>query len=295
MPALARGFQDVPLPPAGSVDTIAVSCGALPCLCGARLPLGVRLGLRSRNRPVFEGRWCCGAECTLARMEATVRREAGSGRGSRRHTHRMPLGLVLLSNGAVSREELTRALQVQAETGERIGDVLLRECAVTERQVAEALAVQWGCGVWDVAGAKEQMAAVAPRVVLERCSMLPVLCAKTGRLAVTFAQGVDAQGVYALRRIHDVQVDAGLAAASDWAEAHARMRMAAPVAEEFVCRDEAVMAREAARMLQRAQPVESRGVRVHEMLWLRMWLEPAALAGGVMQAEDVVDCIFRLG
>ena len=48
------------------------------------------------------------------------------------------------------------------------------------------------------------------------------------------------------------------------------------------------------RTLKRVQPVESRWARVHEFFWLRMWLEPAALAAGPQQTEDVMDLVFRM-
>ena len=49
------------------------------------------------------------------------------------HEHRIPLGLLLLSSGVISQEELRRALRTQQGTGKRIGEVLTAECGVPER------------------------------------------------------------------------------------------------------------------------------------------------------------------
>ena len=266
------------------------------CICGARLPLGVRLGLRSRTRPVLEGRWCCGDKCLEARVAAAVKRETRKGSADKAHRHRLPLGLVLLSTGSVSHEDLRCALTRHHATGERIGDVLLREFGLSERKVAEALAVQWGCSVWDVRGVQPQtMARVAPRAVLERSSMLPLRIGRDGRLGVAFSHGLDAQAIFAMQRIHGRPVDAGLAPVSAWNEAQDRVLHAGGVpAEEITCADMADLQREAVKTLKKAQPVESRWARVHDLFWLRMWLEPAALPGGPAQAEDVCDAIFRL-
>ena len=46
-------------------DFLPLIADARPCACGSPMPLGVRLHLRSRTRPVFEGRWCCSPACLL--------------------------------------------------------------------------------------------------------------------------------------------------------------------------------------------------------------------------------------
>lgn len=295
---------DVPLRPLHGGRNALEGLGA--CTCGARVPLQVRLGLRSRTRPVFESRWSCGAACLEARIAFAVRRETKREPVRRQHEHRIPLGLLLLSNGLITQEALRRALELQRGTGERIGEILTRECGVPERKVAAALATQWGCPMWEVSGSLDRMSAVAPAAVLKRGGILPLRLFREGRsdeavlpresrLAVAFAHAIDPQVVFALRWMHDVAVDAGVAPVSQWAKGQERMLQAQGVAaEEVDCSSTLDMQQTIVRTLRRLQPVESRWARVHDVYWLRLWLEPAALLGGPHQTEDVVDFIYRL-
>lgn len=280
--------------------------GLRSCTCGARMPLQVRFGLRSRTRPVFESRWCCGPACLQARIILAVRRESKREPVRRQHEHRIPLGLLLLSSGSITQDGLRRALEVQRGTGERIGEILSRECGVPERKVAAALATQWGCPIWEVNGSLHRMAAVAPAAVLKRGGMLPLRLfhesrmddrafPRESRIAVAFAHAIDPQVVFALRWMHDVAIDAGVAPATQWADGHTRMLQAkGVVAEEMDCDGVAHMEAAIVRTLRRLQPVESRWARVHDLYWLRVWLEPAAVLGGPHQVEDVADFVYRL-
>ncbi len=303
---------DVPLPGASRPFTMGrgqsdAGFDLRPCPCGARMPLQVRLHLRSRTRPVFEGRWCCSGACLEARVATAVRRETKREPVRRTHEHRIPLGLLLLSTGVISQEDLRRALKVQQGTGKRIGEVLTTECGVPERKVTEALATQWSCPMWNVAGTRlAGMAAVAPRAILQRTGTLPLRLVRgtdqseraigpEHRLAVAFTEAIDPQAVFGLRWMHDVAVDAGVAPKTQWAEAHTHVLSASGVpAEEMDCASLADMENSIIRTLKRLQPVESRWARVHEFFWLRLWLEPAALAGGPQQTEDVADFVYRM-
>ncbi len=82
---------------------------------------------------------------------------------------------------------------------------------------------------------------------------------------------------------------------SQWSAAHERVLQAERVAyEEYACRDADELQREVVRILLKMQPVESRWVRIHDVFWLRVWLEPAAVAGGPAQVEDVADFVYRV-
>ena len=301
MPLLTQrgGMQrpPVPAPHASRVDDDArPAYDPMACLCGARLPMQVRLGLRSRTRPVLESRWACSERCLHARVSSLVRRGLPTRGVPRVHTHRVPLGLLLLQSGRISQEQLQYALKVSQNSEHRIGEVLVRDCGLSEQALAAALARQWGCGSWDVRGIRSGVAACfAPHVVLARTGMLPVRELRDGRLAVAFTDAPDPQAILALQRIHDRSVDAGIATPSQISEALAHVEQADGVPMiEAVCRSRADLVNEIVRRLQKLQPVESRWARVHNILWLRMWLEPGALLGGLAHTEDVVDLTVHL-
>jgi hypothetical protein len=266
------------------------------CRCGASLPLQVRLGLRSRSRPVLDGRWTCNPRCLRRQVAAMVQRELQPTPMRRPYRHRVPLGLLLLSSGAITHEELKQALARQHRTGERIGDVLQRGFGLSERSVAEALALQWGCGLTTEISLEEDRAAcIAPLQLMENTGMLPVRMTREGRIHVAFGDSLDALAIFALQRIHHISIHAGIAPISTWMDGRARLADAQAVdCEQIECADAAAMERLIVQTLCEVQPVESRFVRVHDMHWLRLWLEPLALAGGPSQREDVRDLVFRI-
>lgn len=266
------------------------------CLCGSRLPLQVRLGLRSRTRPVIDGRWCCGEACLQARVAAYVRRSVTTQSSRQDHQHRVPLGLLLLSQGAITQEQLRFARKMSEGTGERIGDVLVEHCGLPQQRVVQALATQWGCSAWDVGGTiADGMACVAPRVVLHTTGMLPLRLQSDGAISVAFLDAPDAPAVLALRSIHARRIDAGIASVKDFAKAVTQVAgQQAVEVKEYLCVDEAEVIRLLTKTIQRLAPAESRWTRIRDMFWVRMWLEPIAFAGGVGQTEDVMDLVVHL-
>jgi hypothetical protein len=245
---------------------------------------------------VVEGRWCCSEDCLKARVASFVRRGLPKQSLRHEHQHRVPLGLLLLSQNAITQEQLRFARERAESTGERIGSILVQHCGLSEQRLVQGLATQWSCPTWDVKGSiPDGMACVAPYAVLRAAEVIPLRAHSDGTISVAFADAPDAQAVFAIRRIHDRSVDAGIAAASDFGAAVDRIKKqdAVPVVE-LHCEDEADLVRALTRTIQRQSPVESRWARVHDMVWARMWLEPLALAGGLHQTEDVMDFIFHL-
>ena len=59
---------------------------------------------------------------------------------------RRPLGALLVEAGLIDELQLERALHEGAETGERLGEVVVRQRWATEDDVARLLAKQWGLG-----------------------------------------------------------------------------------------------------------------------------------------------------
>ncbi len=88
-----------------------------------------------------------------------------------------PLGLLLCEQGAVTAQRLEEALAQQAQSGRRLGEMLLLLDLVSEEQIAQALAEQWGYGYADLVLQPPSPAAVAavPAEVAERHRIVPVL------------------------------------------------------------------------------------------------------------------------
>lgn len=62
---------------------------------------------------------------------------------------RKPLGILLVEGGLIDEAQLEQALREGAQTGERLGEVVVRRRWATEDDVARSLAQQWGLGYVD--------------------------------------------------------------------------------------------------------------------------------------------------
>lgn len=93
--------------------------------------------------------WYCSVECFQFALFRQLQTEGGARRHSGPQPQLVPLGLVLLSQGAISSSQLRQALQLQKTTRSgKIGEWLVRMGAVSEAQITAGLAVQQRCPVF---------------------------------------------------------------------------------------------------------------------------------------------------
>ena len=91
-----------------------------------------------------------------------------------------------------------------------------------------------------------------------------------------------------------LRVEAGLVRESAFRPAHARLLEARfPAVELIEAATEPALAAALARAVERARPVEARLVRVHDCLWLRMWLR--AQRGPLPEPAWIHDVIGSAG
>jgi Type II secretion system (T2SS), protein E, N-terminal domain len=252
---------------------------------------------RSRSAPVFEGGWNCSAACTEERMRAAVRREfEGRASGPAGYRHRMPLGLLMMEQGWITRAQLKLALEAQKAAGVgRLGDFLVRQQAVTEQHVTRALSLQWSCPVLPLPfHDPEGLSPVMPRLFVDAFGALPLRVAAGRLLYLGFEERLDAVLALAVERMSGLRVEGGLVPSSEFLPAHRRMLKAVfPRVQLLEAVSEPALVRALARTVERVRPVESRLVRVHDCLWLRMWKKADAVP--VPAADSVEDVIGSIG
>ena len=261
--------------------------------------------LKDRRRPVFEGRWGCSAGCVQTLVETAVRRELGDSavaEEERQHLHRVPLGLVLLAQGLITQPQLQHALDVQRRAGRgRIGSWLVAECGLKEERVTRALGLQWNCPVLPMEGFDPAaMALLAPKALVERLGMVPLRIAGGRILYLAFEDQLDASAAFAMERMSGLKVESGLVDGAQLKAARQRLCEYDFVDAAFEqVPDIESMSGKITMALGKLQPRASRLVRVHQLYWLRMWLETGAMStrdGGVPATkEDVVDRIYTVG
>jgi hypothetical protein len=252
---------------------------------------------RSRSSPAFEGGWTCSAECTRARLQAAVARELdGRGRVRAAHRHRIPLGLVMLEQGWISQDQLRRALDAQKAAGTgRLGHWLVRQRSVSEEMVTRALGLQWSCPVLALESQDAAaMTAVMPRLFVDAFGVLPLRVSAGRILYLGFEESLDPILALAISRMTGLHVESGVVRESHFRSVHARMLKASfPPVELVEAASQAAAAYALARSVERARPVASRLVRIHDCLWLRMWLH--AQNGALPEIGSVLDVVCSIG
>jgi len=153
---------------------------------------------------LMEGSSYCLDECleqalidALRRARAAVRNEPAS--------HRIPLGLLLLSRQQLTVDQLRAALAAQRTAGRgRIGEWLQTMGFVSEHQVTAALARQWSCPVLrgNVLSPNFSRAPQIPVTLLESFVMVPVdYIEATATLHIAFGDRIDYSVLYAIEQM----------------------------------------------------------------------------------------------
>ena len=152
----------------------------------------------------MEGSSYCLDECleealidALGRVRAAVKIKPAS--------HRIPLGLLLLSRQQLTVDQLRAALAAQRTAGRgRIGDWLQTMGFVSELQVTAALARQWSCPVLraNVLSPNFGRAPQIPMTLLESFVMMPVdYVEATATLHIAFGERIDYSVLYAIEQM----------------------------------------------------------------------------------------------
>jgi hypothetical protein len=177
------------------------NCGREDCLQARSL----WRRLRSPHGILLQGaRYCLDRCLELALTDALGRihppkRSPGS--------HRLPLGLLLLSRQQLTAEQLRQALEAQRASGQgKIGEWLQAMGFVSDVQITAALARQWACpvlppGSFAFDGASGRIPQL-PLTLLESFAMAPVdYIPATATLHIAFGEGIDYTVLYAIEQM----------------------------------------------------------------------------------------------
>ncbi|MGH9564226.1 MAG: hypothetical protein ACRD3S_22465, partial [Terracidiphilus sp.] len=251
---------------------------------------------RSRETPVFEGGWCCSAECMVQCVVAALRREVDArGPGREPHRHRIPLGLAMLDQGWISQGDLRAALAAQRSAGcGKLGEWLVRQGSTSEAMVTRALGLQWGCPVLSIDFHNPgDLTSLLPRLFVDAFGALPLRLAAGKILYLGFDDRIDPALALAIERMTGLRVEAGLVESSLFRPAHARALEARyPSAGLMEAANEPALAQALAKAIEESRPVEARLVRVHDCFWLRLWRRPQA--GPVPDPGSIRDVIASM-
>lgn len=252
---------------------------------------------RKRRVPVVEGGWLCSPACTRARVEELLRRELAQANPASSHRHRIPIGLVLLTQGWITHEQLRQALKAQREgSGMRVGEWLIAHQGLDEARLTQALGIQWNCPVFrpDRNGDDSAMTAV-PRLLSESFGFVPLRLTSTGILYLAFEDRIDPSIALAIERITSLRVECGLLSGTSFQEAQGRiLQRHFPRTRMIEAESFDLLAGALVSHIEKSKPAESRLVRVRDLFWLRLWdrMEgPASAQPG--EVQDIIASIVR--
>jgi hypothetical protein len=155
-----------------------------------------KAGIRMRDL------WYCSSRCFTSAVEQKTSRLLTPGPEPVSHAERMPLGLSLISHGLLTIEQLRKATEEQKEAGGGIGEILVRNGSVTEKQVTAIRAAQWGCPIFAVPRHAARIGISIPQTLVQPYSMIPLhYSSATNSLLVGFVHGIEYGVLYAIEQI----------------------------------------------------------------------------------------------
>ena len=133
------------------------------------------------------------------------------------------LGDLLVSKGYITEDQLAAGLVESRQSGERVGQVLVRQRVVFESDLARTLSEQWGLPYVNISGIGVDGAALRllPREVGLEHAAVPVRFLADGGVQVAFADPSDEESVAAVKA-HIPAMQAAVAEYSDIATAWRR-------------------------------------------------------------------------
>lgn len=240
---------------------------------------------RSRSFPRFEEKWGCSAVCMERMIADAVRSQIESWEPvPAERALRMPLGLILLSRGWISHRELQEALAAQrhAQNG-RIGEWLHRLHGISEETITKALGIQWNCTVLPSGMPGLEFARwLIPAFLRNRYGLAPLRQGSDKALYLAGKYRAEHAAARAMEHMLREPVHAAFLEDSAWNLADGDT---ADTAELHLPGRDGVVSciRE---LIEQSRPSDARLVRVHDHLWLRMWLR--GRGSHPMQIRDIV-------
>jgi hypothetical protein len=253
-----------------------------------------RLRRRSGGVRLMGARYCR-TECLQLALAEALQRSGAVARSSAIASHRIPLGLLLLSRQQITPAQLKEVLEAQRDAGsvahrntnpsrgasgahegtKKIGAWLQEMGYSTEQEVTAALARQWCRPLlrFSPSALSVSRSPEIPFPLLEFFRMIPVaLVEATGTLLMAFSEGIDYTALYAIEQLLGYRTEACLICPSvlqKILEELAQRRDASDVVFEHAA-DVAECARIAGNYSAKLGAEELRFAHCGEHLWIRL-------------------------
>jgi len=224
----------------------------------------------------IENEWYCGAECFEQVIKSKIEESiASQGKSAKAHSSRVPLGLLLLSRGILTSEQLRLALDHQRMADLDFGTAAQQLGFVTQEQVTAAVAAQWACPVFQLGERPPVVQIRIPRQFLDMYRMLPVHYAENERrLMIGFVRSVQHQVLYTIGHITSCTVVPCFITPREY-ELHINSPSTAFLRDRELVVDQIVESAEMARVttnyVVKLAAEKVRLGKCRDYLWVRIW------------------------
>ena len=185
-------------------------CGEPGCTLGRRLWRHIHWW---NGTITLHGRRYCSPQCFEAAVRDRLVRVGTQDFVPRSAEHRIPLGLLMLSRGQLTNQQLRSALEAQEKNGQlRLGEWLEKLGFATEHQITAALGLQWACPVLQPDARRDPTCSrLLPFRLLENYRLLPLqYVAPTNTFYLAFCDGIDYTVLHAVEQMLQCHTDACL-------------------------------------------------------------------------------------
>jgi hypothetical protein len=153
----------------------------------------------------LDGHWYCSQGCFEQALAFAIGQLSPGKAQPPRMTHRVPLGLLMLSRGLVDNDQLKAALKAQKDSGSgRVGEWLRQIGAVSEEQVTQMLGYQLSIPVFPLEQSRRYLecANLVPYPLLQAVGMVPVhYLPGSQTLYMAFVDRVNHSALYAVEKM----------------------------------------------------------------------------------------------
>jgi len=146
--------------------------------------------------------WFCSPDCFESGARKKIVELRATQKQEKSPNARMPLGLLLVSRGILTHDQLKTALDQHRATGVNVGDIVQELGFATQQHVTAAVAAQWACSVFSLRDRALPAEIGIPQCLLEDYEMLPVHYSPIGkRLMVGFVTRVQHHMLYTIEQM----------------------------------------------------------------------------------------------
>lgn len=127
------------------------------------------------------------------------------------------IGDILIEAGVISQEQLDNALGIQKKTKKRLGEILIDNEWLSERQLAEALSTQLQIPMISLSRYRPMTEAlsVVPQAVAERLEIVPLSVLENNRLRIAIAEPLNLLALDELRVLTGMDIELTIAVPSE--------------------------------------------------------------------------------